>query len=342
MKHLLIIRLSAMGDVAMTVPVIRALIHQHPQVKITVVSRAFFRPFFADIPRVDFFAAEVKDKHKGVSGIYHLFQDTKKLKIDAVADFHNVLRSKILCTFFRLTGIKTAQTTKNRADRKALTRSENKIFKPIKTVFEHHADTLAKLDLPIDLNNQPQLVKKDLNQVITAKFGNKLDQKWIGIAPFAQYETKVYPQDLMQEVIRKLSENAAYKIFLFGGGGEEIKKLENLQQNLPNVAVVAGSLAFTDELILIQNLDLMLSMDSGNTHIAAMYQIPVVTLWGQTHPYTGFSPFNQPMENCLTADREKYPLIPTSVYGKRQVEGYENVMRTIAPETIVQKMVNLL
>lgn len=342
MKHLLIIRLSAMGDVAMTVPVIRALIHQHPQVKVTVVSRAFFRPFFADIPRVDFFAAEVKDKHKGVSGIYHLFQDTKKLKIDAVADFHNVLRSKILCTFFRLTGIKTAQTTKNRADRKALTRSENKIFKPIKTVFEHHSDTLAKLDLPIDLNNQPQLVKKDLNQVITAKFGNKLDQKWIGIAPFAQYETKVYPQDLMQEVIRKLSENAAYKIFLFGGGGEEIKKLENLQQNLPNVAVVAGSLAFTDELILIQNLDLMLSMDSGNTHIAAMYQIPVVTLWGQTHPYTGFSPFNQPMENCLTADREKYPLIPTSVYGKRQVEGYENVMRTIAPETIVQKMVNLL
>lgn len=342
MKHLLIIRLSAMGDVAMTVPVIRALIHQHPQVKITVVSRAFFRPFFADIPRVNFFAAEVKDKHKGVSGIYHLFQDTKKLKIDAVADFHNVLRSKILCTFFRLTGIKTAQTTKNRADRKALTRSENKIFKPIKTVFEHHSDTLAKLDLPIDLNNQPQLVKKDLNQVITAKFGNKLDGKWIGIAPFAQYETKVYPQDLMQEVIRKLSENSAYKIFLFGGGGEEIKKLENLQQNLPNVAVVAGSLAFTDELILIQNLDLMLSMDSGNAHIAAMYQIPVVTLWGQTHPYTGFSPFNQPMENCLTADREKYPLIPTSVYGKRQVEGYENVMRTIAPETIVQKMVNLL
>ena len=67
-----------------------------------------------------------------------------------------------------------------------------------------------------------------------------------------------------------------------------------------------------------------------------------MTLWGQTHPYTGFSPFNQPMENCLTADREKYPLIPTSVYGKRQVEGYENVMRTIAPETIVQKMVNLL
>jgi len=341
MKHLLVIRLSAMGDVAMTVPVLRALVNQYPDVKITVVSRPFFAPFFEDIPQVNFFPADVKNTYKRFGGIVKLYQDIKKLNIDAVADFHNVLRSKILRTFFYLSGIKTAFTDKGRADRKALTRSKNKIFKPIKTVFERHADTLAKLGFPIDLKNQPEIGQKSLNNSIISVTGNK-DKKWIGIAPFAQYQTKVYPQDLMRKAIQNLNENRAYKIFLFGGGGEELKKLEELQQGLENVVVIAGKLPFRDELILIQHLDVMLSMDSGNAHIAAMYNISVVTLWGNTHPYTGFAPFNQPEENCITANREKYPMIPTSVYGKKQVEGYEDVMRTIEPKTVVEKLKKVL
>lgn len=342
MKHLLIIRLSAMGDVAMTVPVVRALINQYPDVKVTVVSRPFFQPFFEDIPRVEFFAADVKNNYKGFGGIYRLYQDLKKLNIDAIADFHNVLRSKILRTFFRLSGIKTAYTDKGREARKALTRSENKIFEPIKTVFERHADTLTKLGYPIELNNQPETFRKELNATIFSITGKKENKKWVGIAPFAQYQTKVYPQDLMAKVIRELSQNTTYKIFLFGGGGEELKKLKKLQQNIENVVVVAGKLSFNDELLLIRHLDIMLSMDSGNAHIAAMYGVLVVTLWGQTHPYTGFAPFNQPQTNCITSDREKYPMIPTSVYGKKQVIGYEDVMRTITPETVVNKINTIL
>ena len=58
-------------------------------------------------------------------------------------------------------------------------------------------------------------------------------------------------------------------------------------------------------------------MDSGNGHLAAMYGIPVITVWGVTHPYAGFAPFLQPEENSITADREQFPLIPTSVYGNK-------------------------
>ena len=80
----------------------------------------------------------------------------------------------------------------------------------------------------------------------------------------------------------------------------------------------------------------MLSMDSGNAHIAALFGVSVITLWGATHPFTGFSPFNQSLENALVSDRTKYPYLPTSVYGNRKVKGYEDAMRTILPETIVQ------
>ena len=86
----------------------------------------------------------------------------------------------------------------------------------------------------------------------------------------------------------------------------------------------------------------MLSMDSGNAHIAAMLGVKVITLWGATHPFAGFKPFNQPDDFCITSDREQFPFLPTSVYGNKKVEGYENAMRSILPETVVSKINSVL
>lgn len=342
MKHVLIIRLSAMGDVAMTVPVICALLQQHSDIKVTVVSRPFFKPFFEGIDRVDFFDVDLKKRHKGFFGIYRLYQDLKKLKIDYVADFHNVLRSKILRTFFKSNGTKTAFTDKGRKEKKELTRLEKKVLKPIKSMINRHADTLAQLGFKVDLSKINFPEKSVLPDEILTITNEKSDDNWIGIAPFAQYQTKVYPLDLMKETIKLLAENPKNKLFLFGGGEEEILKLNTLQQNFSNVTVIAGKLKFTQELSLIQHLNVMLSMDSGNGHIAAMYGVSVVTLWGQTHPYAGFVPFNQPLENSLIPDLDKYPFLPTSVYGNKIIEGYGDAMRSIQPQQIVNKINELL
>ncbi|HEX8015101.1 MAG TPA: glycosyltransferase family 9 protein, partial [Flavobacterium sp.] len=160
------------------------------------------------------------------------------------------------------------------------------------------------------------------------------------IAPFAQYDSKVYPLDLMKEVIAKLAENPANKILLFGGGKKEIEILDSLSERFENVINMAGKIKFQQELQLISNLDVMLSMDSGNAHIAAMLGIKVVTLWGATHPYAGFLPFNQSLDNALTSDRSQYPKLPTSVYGNKIVEGYQDAMRTIAVESILKMLKN--
>jgi len=337
MKHILVIRLSAMGDVAMTVHVIRSLIQQHNDVKVTVVSRPFFKPFFDDIDRVDFFGVDLENRHKGFFGIYRLYQDLKKLKIDFVADFHNVLRSKILRTFFKSTGTKTAFTDKGRKEKKELTRLEKKVLKPVKSMVERHVNTLKNLGFKVDLSKISFPEKPVLSDEILGVTSEKLSNKWIGIAPFAQYQTKVYPSELMQKVILDLSENQNHKIFLFGGKNE-LNSLKDLQQNIENVILVADKLNFKQELQFIPHLDVMLSMDSGNAHIAAMYGIKVVTLWGNTHPFAGFVPFNQPLENSLIPDLEKYPFLPTSVYGNKIVTGYQDVMQSITPEEVVAKI----
>ncbi|WP_035669005.1 glycosyltransferase family 9 protein [Flavobacterium sp. 83] len=330
-------RLSAMGDVAMTVPVLRAFVNQHPQVKITVVSRPFFKPFFDSIPNVSFFVFDEKERHKGFMGLLSLFHDLKALNIDAFADLHNVLRSKIVRNLFALSGKKVASVDKGRAEKKALTQSENKVFKQLPTMFERHSKVFEQLGFAVDLA-QPDFPEKAVLNAEIIKITGQKTQKWIGIAPFAQYDSKVYPLDLMQEVINQLSKNPDCKILLFGGGKKEIELLNSLSANKENVITMAGQLKFQQELQLISNLDVMLSMDSGNAHIAAMLGVKVITLWGATHPYAGFSPFNQPIENALVSDRNQFPKLPTSVYGNKIVEGYEDAMRTISAEKIVEKI----
>lgn len=330
-----------MGDVAMTVPVLRAFVKQYPTVKITVISRPFFKPFFDGIPNLEFFAFDEKERHKGFTGLLKLFSDVKKLKIDAFADLHNVLRSKIVSLLFALSGKKRATVDKGREGKKELTRTENKIFKQLPTMFERHSKVFEELGFPLDLSSRsvgttfPE--KANLSVDILEIIGDQ-NQKLIGIAPFAQYDSKVYPQDLMQEVIEKLAENKAYKILLFGGGKKEIEILDSLSKPFENVINMAGKIKFQQELQLISNLDVMLSMDSGNAHIAAMLGIKVITLWGATHPYAGFLPFNQSLENALTSDRNQYPKLPTSVYGNKIVEGYEDAMRSISPEKVVHSI----
>ncbi|CAM3629549.1 heptosyltransferase [Flavobacterium saliperosum S13] len=326
-----------MGDVAMTVPVLRALVLQHPEVQLTVVSRPFFKPFFNGIPNVDFFAVDLNKRHKGFAGLLRLYADLRKLNVDAVADLHNVLRSKVVRNLFALSGKKVSATDKGREAKKALTRFENKIFAPVKPMVERHCATFAELGFTIDLTNPKFPKRANLSEKIITVTGTK-SEKWIGIAPFAQYESKVYPFDLMKKVIDALASDPSLKVLLFGGGEKEIQLLNQLRNSHSNVVVLAGKLKLQQELEVISNLDVMLSMDSGNAHLAAMLGVKVITLWGATHPFAGFKPFHQPDDFCITADRNEYPLLPTSVYGNKKVDGYGDVMRTILPETVVTKI----
>lgn len=339
-SHILVIRLSAMGDVAMTLPVLQVFAKTYPDVKITMLSRPFFKPFFEGIPNLEFLEADVYGEHKRF-GLIKLANEAKDLGIDAVADLHNVIRSKVITRFLKFKGSKTATIDKGRAEKKALVSAKGATISQLKTTHQRYADVFEKLGFPLDLKQFNAPPKKRLSPKLNGLLGIE-PKKIIGIAPFAAYQSKMYPLSLMAEVIHELDETDKYRIFLFGGGKKEIEQLQKLEKPFANVTNVAGKLTFEEELALISNLDLMLSMDSGNGHLAAIFGVPVLTLWGVTHPYAGFAPFNQPKNNQLVADRERYPLIPTSIYGNKFPSGYEEAIKSISPEIIVQKVRELL
>lgn len=334
-KNILVIRLSAMGDVAMTVPVLRALKEQHPELKISVLTRAFFKPFFRDLIGVEVVIADVKGKHKGVYGLYKLARTLNKKQFYVIADLHNVLRSKILKKFIRCK--RFISIDKGRKEKKQLI--SGKLFEQLKTTHQRYADVFEALGYKIDLN-KPKFPKKIELSDKLKKFMGNTELKPIAIAPFAAHEGKMYPLHLMKEVIQELTKD--YHVLLFGGGTKEIEVLNEIENTNKNTVNLAGKLSLDEEMDIISNVDVMLSMDSGNAHIAAMLGVKVITIWGVTHPYAGFMPFNQPSDYALLPDREKFPLIPTSVFGNKYPEAYKNVAGTISPKQVVQKIKSII
>ena len=342
MKRLLVFRFSAMGDVAMTVPILYSLLEQYPDLHITVVSRAAFQPFFEELsPNLSFYAADLKGKHKGLRGLFRLYQELRQMNFDAVADFHNVLRTKILCTWFRLAGVPVKQLHKGRKAKKALTRPKNKVLQNLPTSFDRYTNVLNKLGLQFPhtfstIFTKPSPILKD----IFSHTGEKGKQHWIGIAPFAKHPGKLYPLHLMEQVIYLLSQQTNYHIFLFGGGKQEMEILTNWEKKFPRTRTLSNQLKLRGELALISQLDVMISMDSSNMHMASLTNTPVISIWGATHPYCGFMGWHQSIENAI---QEELPCRPCSIFGNKPcLRNDYACLNQIIPERIVKQVNKLL
>ena len=337
LKHFLVFRFSSLGDIAMTVPVIRLLLQQHTGIRITMVSNDFVRPLFKGIDRLEFYAVDKKGKHRGIKGMYRLFKELETAgHVDGVADLHDVLRTKLLRTFFYLKGNRVAVIDKGRKEKKELTRKKNKKLHPLKSNFLRYAGVFSNLGYPIKLNAQNATIKlavpgelarlKDLGHVL------------IGIAPFALHKEKTYPAEKMKQLIRLLSKNSKLKLFLIGGR-DDAEELETWFPGADGVVSWAGKMDFQKELNYISSLDLMVSMDSANMHLASMFGVPVVSIWGGTHPYLGFYGWGQSPINAVQVDLE---CRPSSVFGNKPCHNDLACMNMISPIVIFEKIIRQL
>lgn len=342
MARILIIRFSALGDVAMTIPVVYSLAVQYPQHEITVLSRAVWLPLFQDLPgNVKFIGADLGGLHKGIRGLNSLYAELKKKHFDYVADFHQVLRSTYLCVRFRLANIPVASICKGRTEKKKLVRRRHKLLENQKSSFLRYADVLEKLGFPVLLNffSIYGEGKGDFAE-IDSVIGPKESQKWIGIAPFAKHKGKIYPLELQERVVAHFAANPGVKVFLFGGGKKEREVFDSWIANYPSVVSMIGKLDMRTELNLMSHLDVMLSMDSANMHLASLVNIPVVSVWGATHPYAGFMGWKQLPVNTVQLD---LPCRPCSVYGQKPCwRGDYACLREIKPEQVIEKIEEII
>lgn len=391
-QHLLVIRFSALGDVAMTVPIVWALARQYPQLRITVLSRFSSRPFFEGIaPNVNFMGADFKHEYHGVKGLNALYRRLVAKQLTAVADLHSVLRSNYLRIRFRMGNYPVAHIDKHRDLRHRLTAPQpKKVLQPIPTSFQNYIDVFARLGFPIDPENlcfrtifesaeraensehsehselsehsehselsqnsepsepsetsQPSpLPTGDLSLLSPAIGLKQPGEQWIGIAPFATYEGKIYPLPLMEQVIAQLTErypNA--RLFFFGRGENEEAVFKTWTERWPQSLYVGDHTdGLRQELIVMSHLNVMLSMDSSNMHMASLTATPVVSIWGATHPYAGFMGWRQSEHNALQMN--DLDCRPCSIYGQKScLRGDYACMNGIQPERVVQKIAEVI
>ena len=330
MKKLLVIRFSALGDIAMTVPVVYDLATQYPDLDITMLSREMARPLFERLPNnVNFVAADLKGRHKGILGLNRLLRDIHFKDFDYIADFHDVLRTQWLRLVCRMFGKKVAKIDKGREGKSALTRQNNKVLIQQATSFERYAKVLEQLGFP----TKPEFVKLDYSAFCETQ--KATNETWIGIAPFAKHAAKVYPLEKTEEVIKALSQRESTTVFLFGGGEEEKRQIAELCAIHLNVQVAQSQQGLKGELALMGQLDVMLSMDSANMHLASLVGTRVVSIWGGTHPYAGFLGCNQQPSDCVQLD---LPCRPCSVYGNKACfRGDYACLNGITSEQIIEK-----
>lgn len=290
----LVIRLSALGDVAMALPVVYSVARSHPQAEFDVLTRPFFARLFIGRPgNVNIVEADYKGRHKGICGTARLLRELIGRHYDAVADLHNVGRSWTIDAALWLSGRKIAMVNKMRRGRKNVTKDH----KAQPNFVNRYADVFRRLGLEAPLAFKSVFGDTVPEPPIPVKAGT------IGIAPYARYRNKALPQPQLEALIASLTGHD-HEVRLFGGRGDEAATLARIARRHDGCECVAGCFSIESELALMANLGAMISMDSANQHLASLAGTPVVTLWGSTTPLCGFAPYGQKATSavCLGLD----------------------------------------
>jgi ADP-heptose:LPS heptosyltransferase len=339
--RLLVIRTSAMGDVALTTPVLRGMRNQYPDVELVLITRPAFKSFFSSIEGLELFFPDLRTRHKGFPGLIRLYRDIiRQNKIDYVIDLHDVLRSKILRQLFRLSGVPVAVINKGRSEKESLITGKKKIR--LKHSVERYCDVFAEAGFPVVAAKDKCIIPPP---GITLKDGLLSEMQGvlnIGVAPYAKHKLKMWPENNMIVLLGHISKNYNCRFWLFGGS-EETERLTALQTKIPGSASLPGKLTLDEELVFMSKLDLMIAMDSSNMHMAALVGTKVISIWGGTDPLSGFSAWMQPENFSIRIPVEELTCRPCTTYGKGEcMRGDFACMNWLTPEIVFQKIDKLV
>ncbi|WP_426483238.1 glycosyltransferase family 9 protein [Chryseobacterium sp. R2ACT005] len=284
----------------MTVPVFREFLEQNPGVEIIMVSRKNFEALFAGVPNVTFKGIDLDD-YKGLFGLRKLSNELiREFNPDCIANLHDVIRTKVLDRIYRRKGLKVFKIDKGKEEKEHLIDVWNLEKVQLRKTVERYADVFRKMGFKVELSHQLRPTSEH--------------QSGIGFAPFAQHKGKMLPLEKSYELVRILAQK--HTVYFFGGGKKETETLDRWESEIPNTKNLSRKLNLTEELNHIAGLELMISMDSANMHLASLVGTRCVSIWGATHPYAGFLGFGQSEEDVVQV--KDLTCRPCSVFGDKE------------------------
>lgn len=335
----ILIRLSALGDVAMTVPAVYDLCRAYPHKTFVLVTRSWMKALMAEKPHNLVVEGFEPKNYKNLAGLHRFFQELKKkYNPEAFIDLHDVLRTKVLRSLMRVSGVKTSVINKGRRSKKKL----------VKLGAQKYCRTFGTT-LPTTIDRYRDAIRRagyDAPERFESLFAGSTPTPTgvfrVGIAPFAAHTGKVYPLSLMEQVVDALTQRPDVEIYLFGAGASETATLDAWVKGRKKVINMAAAKAgLGAELKLMSQLDVMVAMDSGNMHMAGLAGTPhIVSVWGATHPSAGFSPWKPEKTECIGVEMD---CRPCSVYGNKPCRfGDYRCLASIQPDRIIESVLKHL
>lgn len=324
-KHVLVMRFAALGDVAAMASVLQRRAGQNPDVQFTILTHRMLLPLFDGLTNV---RAVPLDKTQSIRRIFCSLRD---LHPTHVIDGHSNLRTICLRTLFFLTGVSVRSLPKYRMRRWRLVRNRRKVLQPMLPWWKVYDRLFAGCGLsPVRMTDPPVIVPRRADD----------GHFRIGVAPFAYYPGKVWPLEKMKELVRRLSSVPGCTVWLFGAPGDRAVLDEWAAECPGTVNIPAVSGGFSSELEIIKSLHLMISMDSANMHFASWAGVPVVSVWGATHPYAGFYGWRQDPDWAVQIPLE---CRPCSTNGGRQCRRGDCLcMNSITVDMVMDKVRKVL
>lgn len=336
----------------MSASAIRSFATEYPDHKILMLTRGFYAPFFEDINNFDIFNVDLANMHRGIRGTWRLYKEIEELyDIEMIIDLNDKLYSRLLRKFFILfSGVRSFKIDKGRTEKKELTRSHNKIKKQLRSSISRYCDVFnaAGFDRVNVPNVLPKRQQREFPQTIKSLSLKKREKKnlpisdvsYLAIAPFAQHLGKRLPIEKIENVIRIIAHTMPHvHIFIFGGGNSEAAIASELEKRFDNVTSAIGVLSLKQEMDLMANMRVVVSMDSSSMHMASLLGVDVISIWGATHPYAGFMGLGQTTDNMVS--NEELECRPCSIYGHKECRLKTDqyiCLKSIKPESIINKI----
>lgn len=335
---ILIIRMSSIGDIVLTTPVLRLLKQKFPGSKIDFVIKKQFAPVLSDNPFLNRLLIFDRADNKSLKQIRNEIVATK---YDIIFDLHKNFRSYYLTN--ETSAGKIARYKKGVWRRFLFVKFKIRPKKKLLPVYQRYLACLKFLNIHDDFAGPDFFINDSLQTEISTKYSHFLNEHkslLIGVAPGASFKTKRWTPEGFSEVINRLIEEKNAGIILFGNEADRNITTALRIKNKTRAMDVTGELSIMETTALLNHCHIVLTNDTGLMHIATALKKKVVAIFGSTTEDLGFFPYNT---EHIVVQNDKLNCRPCSHIGRHECpKKHFKCMKDISSQQVYEAVLKMI
>lgn len=320
-KNILIIRLSSLGDIILTTPLVRSIKNLYPQINIDFIIRKEYHDTIKYNPYIRNIITLSRDyKSKLVR------EKIKDNNYDLIIDLQNNLRSRIISW---QSSNSIVRYKKPYLKRLLLVKFKINRFKETIPIPVRYANTIPNFYL------DDKGLELFLPQNKKAQLG---EEKFIGLCPGSRHKTKMWPEEYFVELGNALN-NENFKVVLFGGK-DDMENCAKISEQIKNSLDFSNDNKLLELAVNMQKCKIIICNDSGLMHAALGLKIPTIAIFGSTVQEFGFLPYKG---KKLVLENNSLTCRPCSHIGLDECpKEHLKCLRNIEPELVLQQTLKFI